>query len=322
MTFSFTDFASTTVAGGSGGVGTPLNPTDTTLYVPTGQGALFPSSGAFMLLIGTTGIAKCTSRSSDTLTIVRGTSLTAPDGPTAADPIWPLGTTVQLVLTAGELTAPSFAGAVTAPGFMTNLGPGAGLGIVAAGDVLDTDASQNVYIKAPSIVNFQIPNGTTVLSARASGGNGMITTRLGGGSPLGIAFQVYDGSSTFTPFSLGGQINNATSFIDKNGNYIGLLAPTTSSSAPATASSGTIATAGLAVSRVSPAGAVTGVILQAGTVTGQMVTVINEAVAANSVTFNATPATSHVASGAEVIAGVTAAQFVYDGSTSLWYRKK
>ncbi|HET8905474.1 MAG TPA: glycosyl hydrolase family 28-related protein [Ktedonobacterales bacterium] len=101
----FTNFGSTTIAGGSGGVGTPLNPTDTTLYVPTGDGnAKLPSTanGSFMIWLGTTGLAKCTVRSGDTLTIVRGNNLPAPDT-TGADSAWPVGTTVQVVFTAGSL---------------------------------------------------------------------------------------------------------------------------------------------------------------------------------------------------------------------------
>lgn len=92
----FTDFGSSTVAGGSGGVGTPLNPTDVTLHVPTGQGAKFPAVAPFMLQLGTTELAKCTLRTSDTLTLTRGQ-----EGTTAGT--WPVNTTVQQVLTAGNM---------------------------------------------------------------------------------------------------------------------------------------------------------------------------------------------------------------------------
>lgn len=94
------------------------------------------------------------------------------------------------------------------------------------------------------------------------------------------------------------------------------LAPLTSATAVATASSGTIASTG--ISRVNPAGNITGVILAAGTYAGQMVTVINES--AFTVTM-ATAATSKVADGtSSVIAAKTARQHVWDASTSLWYR--
>jgi Pectate lyase superfamily protein len=104
--------------------------------------------------------------------------------------------------------------------------------------------------------------------------------------------------------------------------FAGSLSLAQSATAPATATSGTIATAGLGVSRVAPAGAVTSVVLQAGTVAGQTVTVVNESAAANTITFNTTPATAHVADSATepAIAGLTARSFVWDSGTSLWYR--
>lgn len=100
------------------------------------------------------------------------------------------------------------------------------------------------------------------------------------------------------------------------------MAPTIaqSATAAATATSGTITTAGVSVARVSPAGAITGVILQAGTYPGQQVTVVNEAIAANSVTFAAS-GTSGVADGTTtVIPGLRASTFTWDSGTSLWYR--
>lgn len=92
-----------------------------------------------------------------------------------------------------------------------------------------------------------------------------------------------------------------------------------SSSAAAVATNGTITTAGVSVARVAPTGAVTGVILAVGTTGGQVCTVVNEAVAANTVTFAAS-GTSHVADGtSSVIAGLNARRFVWDSGTSLWY---
>jgi hypothetical protein len=93
-----------------------------------------------------------------------------------------------------------------------------------------------------------------------------------------------------------------------------------SASAPALASNGTIATAGVAVARVAPAGAVTGAILQAGTYGGQEIWVINESAAANTVTFAAS-GTSNVADGtSSAIAGLVARKFVWSSATNLWYR--
>lgn len=91
-----------------------------------------------------------------------------------------------------------------------------------------------------------------------------------------------------------------------------------SGSAASVASSGTISTSGLGVSRVTTSGAVTGVIVQSGTVSGQQVLVVNES--ANTITMAAS-GTSHVADGtSDVIAATTARLFVWDGGTSLWYR--
>lgn len=91
------------------------------------------------------------------------------------------------------------------------------------------------------------------------------------------------------------------------------------SSAAVTATSGTIVVAaGTGISRVAPAANITGVILTAGTISGQTVVVVNEA--AFTITF-AAAGTSHVADGtSDVIAALTARMFVWDASTSLWYR--
>ncbi|MFN2466142.1 MAG: beta strand repeat-containing protein [Candidatus Dormibacteria bacterium] len=103
----------------------------------------------------------------------------------------------------------------------------------------------------------------------------------------------------------------------------GLLAGGQSATAPAVASAGTIATAGVRVARVAPTAAVTGVILAAGTVAGQQVTVINEATTTTfSVTF-AAAATSNVADGvSSVIPGLAASTFTWDSVTARWYRSR
>lgn len=94
-----------------------------------------------------------------------------------------------------------------------------------------------------------------------------------------------------------------------------------SSTAPATAQAGSIST-GNRISRVSPAGAITAVVLTSGVNAGQDVTVVNEAIAANTITFDVA-GTSHVADGVStVIPGLTAARFVWDSGTSLWYHCK
>jgi hypothetical protein len=93
-----------------------------------------------------------------------------------------------------------------------------------------------------------------------------------------------------------------------------------SATAPVLATSGTITTSQIGAARVAPTGNVTGVILGAGTVAGQTITVVNEA--AFSITM-AAAATSHVADGVSTaIAANTAARFIWDSSTSLWYHCK
>ena len=97
-----------------------------------------------------------------------------------------------------------------------------------------------------------------------------------------------------------------------------ILNPALSATAAAVATSGTIATSGVTVARVSPAAAVTGVILAPGEYPGKRLSVINEAVAANSVTF-AAAATSNVAAGTSaVIAGQARLDFLWDPFLNLW----
>ncbi len=91
-----------------------------------------------------------------------------------------------------------------------------------------------------------------------------------------------------------------------------------SATAVAIGAAGTIAT-NVDVSRVAPAGAVAGIILAPGTRDGQKVTVINESIAADTVT-PAIAGTSHVADGVTgVLAGLTAQSYVWDAATALWY---
>jgi|SRR5262245_1522673 len=100
----------------------------------------------------------------------------------------------------------------------------------------------------------------------------------------------------------------------------GALAGIQSATAPATASSGTIASAGVGVARVAPTAAVTAVVVGTGTVPGEELVIINESTtAANTVTMAAS-ATSNVANGVStVISGLTCAKLIWDSSTSLWY---
>jgi len=95
-----------------------------------------------------------------------------------------------------------------------------------------------------------------------------------------------------------------------------------SATSPDPGANGTINTANVGVARVTPTAARSGIILQAGTQDGQMVTVINQGSAANTLTFNTTPSTSNVADSATEgnIPGLTARTFVWSAASSLWYR--
>lgn len=116
------------------------------------------------------------------------------------------------------------------------------------------------------------------------------------------------------------QIANAGPALGASRNENGLLALGDVAFAAALATSGTISTA-TPFSRVAPAAAVTGVILQPGTFRGQMCFVENNSGAlGNTITF-AAAGTSNVADGATaVIPGLAGRLFVWDASTSLWYR--
>ena len=69
---------------------------------------------------------------------------------------------------------------------------------------------------------------------------------------------------------------------------------------------------------LSSASAVTGIILAAGTVSGQEVTLLN-ANASDSITFNATPATSNIAQAVHVLPAGTSKVYTWNPTTSRWY---
>lgn len=94
-----------------------------------------------------------------------------------------------------------------------------------------------------------------------------------------------------------------------------------SSTAQVIGAAGTINPGPNYTTRVAPAAAVAGVILAKGAYPGQECAIINESVAASTVTF-AAAGTSNVADGVgSVIAGLTAKAFVWDSVTQLWYRE-
>jgi hypothetical protein len=99
----------------------------------------------------------------------------------------------------------------------------------------------------------------------------------------------------------------------------------TSGSPQAIGTGGTIAFGNLKYVRLTPAAAVTGVIIGVGTAIAtdpaQEIVLINESIAANSITM-AIAGTSAVANGVScVIPGLTARRFVWDPATSLWYQQ-
>jgi hypothetical protein len=81
----------------------------------------------------------------------------------------------------------------------------------------------------------------------------------------------------------------------------------------------TIVHNGAGVVYLNQAAAVTGIIMQAGIRDGQHLVLVNTN-ASNSITFNATPATSLVASTTEVIAVNRATLMVWNAVTSRWHR--
>jgi len=94
-------------------------------------------------------------------------------------------------------------------------------------------------------------------------------------------------------------------------------APIISATTPDPGAAGTITTAGLTISRVTPAANRAGIIVQAGTFSGQEITVVNEGTF--TLTLNTTPATSNVADSASesAIGALTARS--YRWVDSAWY---
>jgi len=286
-----------TVAGGAGGVGTPLSSGDTTLHLPTGDGAALPATGFIMLEVGTSERIKVTLRSGDDLTIVRGQDDTG-----AAT--WPVGTTIQAVISAQPLND-GWEELATLDSAKANLS-----GATFTGAVTTTSS-----VTAATTYSFSGAGGAGQVSIDTVNHFLNLWTPAPAGTAYHIDFHPWDGTSS----------NLATLHLDSSGfvevyhnlRVDGSVTVGQSGSAPSVASSGTISTANLGTSRVTTAGAVTGVIMAAGTIAGQTVIVVNES--GNSITM-AAAATSNVADGVScVIAANRAMWFVWDSSTSRWY---
>lgn len=98
--YQYSNFGYSTVAGGAGGIGTPLNAADTTLHVQANDGAWMPSVFPFQLLLGQnqkgSEVAQCTARSGDTLTIVRAQENTSAQ-------TWAVGSSVEVIVSAATM---------------------------------------------------------------------------------------------------------------------------------------------------------------------------------------------------------------------------
>lgn len=97
---TYTNNAVSTILGGAGGAGTPLNSGDTTLLTQVADAGKYSATGPFMLLIGSLSgayeLVKCTARASNSLTIVR-----AQEGTTAQN--WATGNSVEQIISAGNM---------------------------------------------------------------------------------------------------------------------------------------------------------------------------------------------------------------------------
>jgi hypothetical protein len=100
---------------------------------------------------------------------------------------------------------------------------------------------------------------------------------------------------------------------------IGGIAPQSGASGAALTISGTINTA-TRTSKVLPGSAVTSCVMGTGQFDGQELTVINVAqVAGSSVSFAAAGSASGHLSTVVVISGLTAARFIWDSVSAVWY---
>lgn len=175
---TFTNFAESTISGGNAGPGSQLNAGDTTLILAASGGQLFPATGPFMCTLGpdtnSPEIVKCTARSVDTLTIVRGQENTT------AQP-WAVGTLVHHTITAGNMT--NLWNATGGSNTFNNLTVGPGATSLDSGKILsDTNGGMTFQgpITLPSAAAFSstspVPSikfgSLSQLDANGDGGSG------------------------------------------------------------------------------------------------------------------------------------------------------
>jgi len=95
----------------------------------------------------------------------------------------------------------------------------------------------------------------------------------------------------------------------------GKLAAITSPTAPALAISGTVSTAGLGVTRVTPGSAVTSCVLAQGSYIGQQIVVVNASTTgANTINFAASASSFVADGGTTAISGLRCALYIWDGT--------
>lgn len=240
---TFTNFASSTLAGGAGGVSTPLNSTDLTIHVAAGTGSLFPSTYPFRLIINPNSLSAAevaiatASAGTDAFTITRhaeGTSSPAAwqvgtsviHGGTAANwsNIWTALSQINLTnggTVSGTLTITS--GGVVATGASTFSGGTLTLPGSATVDTLGNLTTSGLLTAAGATIT----NGGNGLALQTSGvGVGLFAWNSGlpglavqsrqSGSANGIYFNVWTGSATATAFSIGNSVGAAN--VDASGN--------------------------------------------------------------------------------------------------------
>lgn len=179
-------FAATTwlqiTNGAEGTLSANVSDSATTFVLDTGQGAAFPASGNFNLVINDAEIVTCTARTSDTLTVTRGaegTSATAHSD----------GATVALNVTKAYLTQHETAingienGTTTLTSVTTSGGATVGTDLlVNGGDIgITTDADLIGLASAALTVRGTLTATGGITSTAISGGTGAFTTLASSG---------------------------------------------------------------------------------------------------------------------------------------------
>jgi hypothetical protein len=222
---TYSNYGASSVAGGSGGVGTALLSTDTTCHLQTGDGSKFPSLSAgqtFRVQIGTSEISIVTARTGDVLTLTRGA-----EGTTAITA--PLGTSVLLVLTAAQLadlTTGTFTGPLTITSGGLDITGGtlvvSGGGITSLdGGTITTDGSSNLTIGG---------NVSTGQSSVATPGNNATITTSG----VGVARVNPSGAVTGIILQSGTRGGQRVTVVNESGHTLTMAASGTSNVADGT----------------------------------------------------------------------------------------